>query len=60
MLDIGCGLEHLARRGVWLGVKDVFGVDGDWLDNAALDIEPAAAGASTSSRAWRSSGASTS
>jgi SAM-dependent methyltransferase len=41
MLDVGCGL------GTWLGVarelgaQDVYGVDGEWVDDANLDVEPA-------------------
>jgi SAM-dependent methyltransferase len=42
VLDIGCGLGTWLAVARELGVKDVFGVDGDWLDNATLDIEPAA------------------
>lgn len=39
-LDIGCGLGTWLAAARALGVDQIRGVDGDWLDDAALDVEP--------------------
>jgi SAM-dependent methyltransferase len=39
VLDVGCGLGTWLAAARELGVEDVFGVDGEWLDTARLDVE---------------------
>jgi SAM-dependent methyltransferase len=41
VLDVGCGLGTWLATARELGVHDVRGVDGDWVDDAMLDVEPA-------------------
>jgi SAM-dependent methyltransferase len=42
VLDVGCGLGTWLAAARELGVDDIFGIDGNWLDPSALDVEPAA------------------
>lgn len=42
VLDVGCGLGTWLAAARQLGVRDVFGVDGSWLDLSTLDVEPSA------------------
>jgi SAM-dependent methyltransferase len=43
LLDVGCGLGTWLAVARELGVADVRGVDGEWLDPSLLEIEPALA-----------------
>jgi SAM-dependent methyltransferase len=38
MVDVGCGVGTWARAAMELGIIDVVGVDGDYIDRAALQI----------------------
>ncbi len=40
LLDVGCGVGTWLRAGLDLGAEDVFGTDGEYVDPAALLIDP--------------------
>src|SRR5262245_43892420 len=40
VLDVGCGLGTWLAAARELGAEDIFGVDGEWVDNATLDVAP--------------------
>ena len=41
LVDVGCGLGAWAHTAIRLGVEDVIGVDGDWVEPSMLLIPPA-------------------
>ncbi len=41
VLDVGCGVGPWLRAALDLGATEVIGMDGDYVDRAALMIEPA-------------------
>lgn len=41
VLDIGCGLGTWLAAARELGAREIYGVDGEWLDYSLLEIEPA-------------------
>ena len=40
MVDIGCGTGNWLASAMEFGVRDVLGIDGDWVDKAQLAIPP--------------------
>jgi ribosomal protein L11 methylase PrmA len=38
LLDVGCGLGTWLKMATTLGVTDVMGVDGEWIDPAKLEV----------------------